>query len=131
MNDLAEKLGHTSEQEREQVARILRAAMHSIRDSIDLHENLHVIAQLPMALKALYVDRWEPMEKPHRPRTIEDFKELVKAYQRKYGEQNFNWHEGTDQIFQTVMKCLRTYISTGEAIHIMDQLPKEVKELIV
>lgn len=131
MNQLAEKLGHTSEEDREQVGRILKAVMHALRDCIDYRENFHVIAQLPMALKAVYVDQWYHMDKPHRPRDVEEFEELVKTYQRKYGEQNFDWRMSTDDITQKTIECLRQYISTGEAIHVMDQLPKGVKEMMV
>lgn len=131
LNELAEKLGHTSEQDRDQVGRILRAVMHTLRDCLNNEENLHVIAQLPMALKAVYVDQWKNRETPLRPESMEEFEDIVKSYQTKYGEQNFDWKLGTDEITKNTLLCLRQYISTGEAIHIMDQLPKDVKEVMV
>lgn len=131
MNELSEKLGHTGTEDRQQVGRILKAVMHSLRDCLDYKENFHVLAQLPLALKAVYADQWNYMDKPHRPQNVEQFEELVKTYQRKYGEQNFDWSMSTDDIVQDTLSCLRKYISTGEAIHVMDQLPKGVKELMV
>lgn len=130
LNQLADKLGHPGEQDRGQVTRILKAVMHSLRDCMDFRENLHVIAQLPLALKAVWVDQWDYKEKPHRPRNIEEFEELVKSYQRLYGEQNFDWKKSTDEIVRITIDCLKVYISTGEAIHVMGQLPKEVQELM-
>ncbi|EMR04708.1 DUF2267 domain-containing protein [Cesiribacter andamanensis] len=131
MNELAQALGHTSPEDRGQVGRILKAVMHALRDCLEYRENFHVLAQLPLALKGVYVDQWQHMDSPHRPRDVEAFEELVKSYQRKYGEQNFDWEMSTDVITQKTLQCLRQYISTGEAIHIMDHLPKGVKELMV
>lgn len=130
INKLAERLGHTDDQDRAQVTRILKAVMHTLRDSMEFHENLHVIAQLPMALKAVWVDNWDYKEKPHRPRNIEEFEEIVKSYQRLYGEQNFDWSKSTDDIVRITIDCLKEYLTLGEAIHVMGQLPKEVQELM-
>ncbi|AHM61547.1 hypothetical protein D770_16465 [Flammeovirgaceae bacterium 311] len=130
INKLSENLGHTSQEDRGQVTRILKAVMHTLRDSLEFHENLHVISQLPMALKAVWVDQWEYKEKPHRPRSIEEFEDIVKSYQRLYGEQNFDWGKGTDQIVRITIESLKEYITLGEAIHVMGQLPKEVQELM-
>jgi uncharacterized protein (DUF2267 family) len=130
LNQLAEKLGHANEQDRGQVTRILKAVMHTLRDSMDFNENLHVIAQLPMALKAVWVDQWTAMDRPHRPRSLEEFEDIVKSYQSKYGEQNFDWEKGTDEIIRITVDCLKQYITLGEAIHVMGQLPKEVQELM-
>jgi uncharacterized protein (DUF2267 family) len=130
INQLAEKLGHTSEQDRGQVTRILKAVMHTLRDSLAFHENLHVISQLPMALKAVWVDQWEYKEKPHRARSIEEFEDIVKSYQRLYGEQNFDWSKGTDEIVRITIDSLKQYLTTGQAIHVVGQLPKEVQELM-
>lgn len=130
INQLAQNLGHTSEQDRGQVTRILKAVMHTLRDSMNFQENLHVIAQLPMALKAVWVDQWQYKETPHRPRSVEEFEDIVKSYQRLYGEQNFDWQKGTDEIVRITIESLKQYLTTGEAIHVMGQLPKEVQELM-
>lgn len=130
LNKLGDELGHPGEQDRAQVARLLKAVMHTLRDSLEFHENLHVIAQLPMALKAVWVDQWDYKEKPHRPQNMEALEEIVKNYQKLYGEQNFNWNKSTDELMRITVGSLKEYLTTGEAIHVMGQLPKEVQSIM-
>ena len=42
----------------EKAGRILAAILHSLRDIITIEESLQFIAQLPMFLKAVYVNGW-------------------------------------------------------------------------
>ena len=44
--------------DRDKAGRILAAILHSLRDIISTEESLQFIAQLPMFLKAVYVNGW-------------------------------------------------------------------------
>jgi uncharacterized protein (DUF2267 family) len=125
MKNLAEKLNHPDEINRTGI--IYRAVTHTLRDSITIGESLNLIAQLPMFLKAIYVDDWKYREKPLRLSSIEEFKDEVKKRQELYGENRFNWEKPTDEIIKTVLGEIQNYVSQGEIQDIKSQLPQEIK----
>lgn len=128
VKNLSSELGHPEEQT--QTIRLLRAVLHTIRDRISISESLDLLAQLPMMLKALYVEQWKYHEKPPLDYSdIDGFKDAVKREQEKMGEQKFDWPESTEDLAKIVLASLRKYITDGQAIHVMDQMPKEVKEI--
>jgi uncharacterized protein (DUF2267 family) len=127
MNNLCDKLGHPEDRSTGSI--VLRSVLHCLRDRITIPQSFHLIAQLPMFLKAVYVENWKYHEKPEKVRTLDDFKDMVKLEQMKYGESRFEWPESTEEIIATVFNCLGKYISDGEAEKIMNELPEEIREL--
>jgi uncharacterized protein (DUF2267 family) len=127
INELADKLGHPQEKATTMI--ILRSVLAAIRNSITVAESLDFISQMPMPLKALYVDQWKFREKPERINSIEDFKTRVKLEQVKYGESQFDWPEHTDEIIKTVISCLGKYVSEGQMEHVRNMMSKEVQPL--
>lgn len=128
VKELSNNLGHP--EEHTQTIRLLRAVLHTVRDRIKVGESLDLISQLPMMLKALYVEQWKYHEKP--PLNYDDMAgmaEAVKKEQERMGEQSFDWQESTEDLVKTVLSSLRKYISDGQAIHVMEQMPKEVKAI--
>lgn len=129
IKELANELGHPEEQT--QTIRLLRAVLHTIRDRIQVGESLDLMSPLPMILKGLYVEQWKYHEKPPlNYKDMEGFKEEVKKEQEKIGEQSFDWPEPTEELIKKVLGSLRKhYITDGQAIHVMEQMPKEVQEI--
>jgi len=129
INNLATKLGHPQEIARTGI--ILRAVMHTLRDRLTISESLHLLAQLPMFLKAVYVENWKYIEKPVRFTTLDDLTDEVKKYQDNYGESEFNWEMHTKDIVRTVLEELGKFISKGESEHIKAQLPQELEDFFM
>jgi uncharacterized protein (DUF2267 family) len=129
LNHLANKLGHPKE--KSQTAIILKAVLHTLRDRLTISESLDLIAQLPMFLKAVYVDNWKYMERPNKLKTIEDFKEEVKKQQEQLGENQFDWKMPTRDIIKNVLGVIsENYLSEGEMKDVMAQLPEEMEGVI-
>jgi uncharacterized protein (DUF2267 family) len=124
---LATNLGHPEETGRAGI--ILRAVLHTLRDRITMGESLNMLSQLPMFLKAIYVDNWEYRENPLGIKTRDEFFHEVERHQDQYGERKFDWSMSTGEIVQVVMASLGKYISKDETENIMSQLPREIKEL--
>lgn len=127
MNELARNLGHPEEISRAGI--ILRAVLHTLREKISIGESLNLVAQLPMFLKGIYVDKWEYIEKPAGLKTREEFISEVERRSELTDEQRSSWNISTEDIIGIVFNTLTRYISDGEAEDIMTQLPKEIKEL--
>ena len=130
INELANDLGHPEEKERTLI--IWRSVMHTLRDRIHMGESFQIFAPLPMILKGIYVEDWKYSEKPKKDfETMEEFENEVKALQRRYGEQDFNWNKSTDEIISITINSLKRYMNESQLQHIKDQLPKEVKEVVL
>lgn len=129
INQLAEDLGHPKEQRRVMI--IWRAVMHTIRDRISIAESLDLISPLPMILKGMYTMGWKYHEMPpYDFETMEQMKTQVKALQNQYGESDFDWSKGTDEIISITLDSLERYLSDGQMKHIRGQLPEEVKPVV-
>lgn len=130
INQLADDLGHPEEQRRVMI--IWRAVMHTIRDRITIAESLDLISPLPMILKGMYTMGWKYHETPpYDFETMEQMKTQVKALQNQYGESDFNWRKGTDEIISITLDSLERYLSKGQLEHIRGQLPDEIKPVVL
>ncbi|UWX54487.1 DUF2267 domain-containing protein [Maribacter litopenaei] len=56
LKDYAKEMNMSNDQDK--AGRIFIAIMHALRDILPTEESLHLIAQLPMFPKAVYVNRW-------------------------------------------------------------------------
>jgi len=128
LHELTVKLGHEGEEA--QTGILLRAVLHTLRDRIAIEESLNLLAQLPMFLKGLYVENWKFKPGTSRIERLKDFTEAVKKEQQKYGETKFNWEESTADLIKVVIKCLSKYISDGEMLDVLAQLPTEIRDLM-
>lgn len=128
LNQLAGELGHPEEVGQTYI--LLRAVLHTVRDRIQISESFHLLSQLPMFLKGVYVEHWVYSEKPLKLQTLEEFKDAVKQEQERLGEQQFNWSEHTEELISKVLASLGThYLSQGQLNHIATQMPKEMQPL--
>jgi uncharacterized protein (DUF2267 family) len=127
VNNLAAELGHPEEVAR--TGNVLRAVLHTLRERITISESLHLLSQLPMFLKGIYVDNWKFREKPMDINTKEEFAAEVERHQQQHGEREYSWNKSTEEIIQIVFSSLGKYISDGEYDDIIAQMPKNIKEI--
>lgn len=126
INHLAKNLGHPEETGRTSI--ILRAVLHALRERITIPESFNLLSQLPMFIKAIYVEGWKYHEHPKKF-DKNAFLEEIKKYQDQLGENEFPWEESTEEIVKTVINELMTFVSKGEIDDILAQLPEDFKEL--
>jgi len=126
INHLAKNLGHPKETNRTSI--ILRAVLHAFRDRITIGESFNLLSQLPMFIKAIYVEGWKYREHPVKFHK-EGFLEEIKRNQDQLGENELPWQESTEEIVKTVINELRSFVSKGEIDDILAQLPEDFREL--
>jgi uncharacterized protein (DUF2267 family) len=114
----------------EKAARILPAILHALRDTIPTQESIQVLAQLPMFLKAVYVNGWSTKGRKQKVKSLEEFITIVKGYNPVTSDHDFITDELTEHYIQSTFFVLRKYISDGEFNDIRSVLPKRLKALV-
>ena len=115
----------------QKAGRIFSSIMHALRDLISPQESLQFIAQLPMFLKAVYVNGWQMKKQKPKVKKMAEFVDLVRKHDGVAAVNDFEYNdEVAERYIDTTFIYLRKYISLGEMEDIRDGLPKELKSMI-
>lgn len=102
----------------------LRSVLHQLRDRMIVEELAQFSAQLPLLVRGILFEGWDPTGKPERIRHIEEFLEPI--------EQEFHQLGLTvnpRQVAQSVFRVLNRHVSAGEIEDIRAMLPAELRAL--
>ncbi len=110
--------------------RQMRAVLHALRSRLTPEHSLQMIAQLPMMIKAVYVDGWKISTDVKNIRHLGDFIELV----REEGGSGLSGDLVTDyevkKVIESVFNVLKKHVSEGEIKDIIATLPIELRPLL-
>lgn len=109
--------------------RLTSAVFSVIRELITPQESLHLIANLPMYLKALYVTGWKIREDPPRVKTREEFFQFLRENYPRTTGRPLGDYQSVRKDVKAVLFALRNYISEGEVRDIQVQLPQPIADL--
>jgi uncharacterized protein (DUF2267 family) len=126
VKDVATELGEPDNLD--QAERIMTSVLHALRDLLTPEESLHFISQLPMLLKATYVNGWRLSVK-NRVRSMNEFIECLKQKNPRTVSQDFENDEIAIARTKAVFRVVRNHIAIGEIKDIVAQLPAELTEL--
>lgn len=103
----------------------LRATLHALRHRLPLEQAAQLGAQLPMLIRGLYYEGWDPTREPNRIRHQHEFFDLVRAELKE--------RELRDprRITRIVFAVLAKHLSPGEKEKVLLTLPEELRELWV
>ena len=97
----------------------LRAVLHTLRDRLTVEETAHLSAQLPMLIRGIYFEGWDPTKVPvkmHR----DDFLQRVRQ------EFSYEVPGGTERLVDVVIEAVRRHITEGEWQNVRASLPKDL-----
>jgi uncharacterized protein (DUF2267 family) len=120
LSDLQQALGVA---ERQQAYLALRAVLHTLRDRIPLDEAAQLAAQLPMLIRGLYYEGWDPSREPRKYRHKRDFLEQIHREAPALAPATLEF------AVTSVFGLLAAEISHGETEQVRALLPPEVREL--
>jgi uncharacterized protein (DUF2267 family) len=110
-------------------SRVTTAVLHTLRERITVEESMHVIANLPMVLKGIYVDGWKITRDAYHADTLDEFLEEVREHSLREPGRDFGGHQMARDTVKAVLHVLRKYVAEGEIRHIKAQLPQGVAAL--
>ncbi len=127
IDDLANYLGYPEDKAR--AGRVLNTTLHVLRDLLTTEESLQLLAQLPMAIKSVYVAGWSLKQKRDKIRTLDDFVDRIKTLDRSAFTHDFENSEKAIKAVAMVFNVLTEHTSKGEIDDVKAQLPKALKDL--
>jgi uncharacterized protein (DUF2267 family) len=119
LNEICNDLGPDK-----QVAwKVLSTVLHKLRDRLTINLAAHLGAQLPLLVRGVYYDQFEPGHMPSELRGREDFVGEVAE-----------WLSDTrpvdpDEAVRSVFRVLSRHISEGQVNKVRDALPKSLRQL--
>jgi len=116
--------------DKDHAARVCVAVLHAIRDRITPEESVHLIAQLPMMLKAVYVDGWDMSRERADAKTLAAFLEEVREHAPRTAARDFGDDEQAGENVRAFFSVLKQYVNQGEIEDLCAQLPQGVRELV-
>lgn len=120
VNDLSGRTGWTSERD---VLRLLRTVLAKIRDHLQVNEMAQFSAQLPLILRGMYFEGWQPKLTPVHERHADDFMASVDELVKDVAD-----YRGKSDV-EAVFKLLNARISRGEIEDVRACLPTELRKM--
>ncbi|MGJ8623081.1 MAG: DUF2267 domain-containing protein [Yoonia sp.] len=119
VNDLAGRTGWTNERE---VLRLLRSVLCTIRDHLPVNEMAQFSAQLPLILRGMFFEGWQPKNTTVHERHLAEFiatiEETISEVLDYRGEADI----------AAVFKTINAHISRGEVEDVRACFPQELRE---
>lgn len=127
LKELAGELG--CPEDRNRAARVLRTVLHTFRDMIPAEESVEFIAQMPMFLKAVYVERWS-LKDQLVVRSMDELISAMRMYEGSVADHDFPTDRDAEKSISVVLKMVHNYVSSGEMDDLRAVLPKKLKPLL-
>ncbi len=122
INDVAEEL---ETEDVHEAYRVLRAFLHALRDHLPVDEAAQLAAQLPIFVRGVYYEGWDPSGTPEHTRDVDTFLLRVATDARLAGETQASF------AVAAAGRVLQRHVSEGEAESVLRQLPEHLRELLV
>ena len=103
----------------------LRAVLHALRDRLSTPEIAQLGAQLPIFIRGIYYEGWNPAKTPIKSRGKELFFRQVRAEFKHTRNPDINPEEVSSAIFRVLAK----HVSKGELDQVRALLPRELRAL--
>jgi len=101
---------------------VLRTVLHQLRDRLTLEEAVDLGAQMPLIVRGLFFEGWQPHKVPRKIRTKDKFLDDIT-------KEILPLTYPIDWAVKTVFALLAHHCDPGEIADVIDQLPGELKEL--
>jgi uncharacterized protein (DUF2267 family) len=102
----------------------LRATLHALRDRLTVEEVAQFGAQLPMLVRGMYYEGWDPTGKPLKIRHKDQFLARI-AQEIRNGR---NAHD-PERLAAAVFTVVAEHVGSGEIENVKHILPADIRDL--
>lgn len=120
IQELCQEL-HTDDPQRAYLA--LRAFLHTARDQLTIEEVAQFAAQLPMLIRGIYYEGWDPTRNPARIRHRDEFLQRI-------GEEAIFPDLDPVRVISAVTRVLNRHMSPGQTEQLLHSMSHEIRELM-
>jgi uncharacterized protein (DUF2267 family) len=120
LKELDEELDWKS---RQRAYHALRVVLHALRDRLTLAEVADLGSQLPLLIRGLFYEGWNPNGKPVKERKREEFLAIISAAFQNEPDVY------PEAVAWAVFKMLERHVSTGEIADVRAVLPAAIRSL--
>jgi uncharacterized protein (DUF2267 family) len=119
LNEICNDLGPDK-----QVAwKVLSTVLHKLRDRLTINLAAHLGAQLPLLVRGIYYDQFEPGKMPSEFRSREEFVDEVAEWLSDTRPVDPN------EAIRSVFRVLSRHLSEGQINKVRDALPKSLRQM--
>ncbi|MDX6534387.1 MAG: hypothetical protein QOJ13_3278 [Gaiellales bacterium] len=123
LHEIEEAYGWPKER-RQQSYAALRSVLHALRDRLTVQEAADFAAQLPMLVRGIYYEGWDPSKVPLKLHREEFLDRVAQAFP-------YEVDGGMERLVRTVLEVLhRRYVSEGELEDIRSSLPRDLAGVV-
>ena len=122
LNEISEDLGWRDQQSRQDAYRALRATLHAVRDRLVVDEAADLGSQLPMLVRGIYYENWQPSRTPQRVRDREEFLARVR------GEYDGRHDAEPEDLVRASLRAVAAHVDVGEIEHVRGMFPAELQD---
>lgn len=101
---------------------VLRAVLHQLRDRLTLEEAVDLGAQIPLMVRGLFFEGWQPHRVPRKVRS-------KTAFLDELSKDVLPFTYPVDWAVAAVFKLIAHHCDPGEIADVVGQLPDDLKEL--
>lgn len=121
LDDIMRDLNWT---DRHRAYHALRAVLHTLRNRLPVDESAQLAAQLPLLVRGVYFDGWQPAAVPVKERRLEQF---VAHVSEAFA---LDTDADPEQICRSVLKVLGRHVDPGAIDGLRKVLPDQVQDLL-
>lgn len=112
--------------DRHRAYQALRGTLHALRDRLTVEEATDLGAQLPMLIRGLYYDSWNPSKTPNKERHKAEFLHHVQeAFRTTAAPPDID----PEPVARAVFKVLSRHVTEGEIKDIKSSIPAALRDL--
>ncbi len=97
---------------------VLRSVLHALRDRLDANVAAHLAAQMPVLVKGMFFDGWDPSRAPQRT-SLDEFLTRIER------EAGLKGTSAAEDALRAVTSVLWDELGPGSIDHLLAVLPKE------
>ncbi len=120
LNEICDRLDWT---DNKRAHLLLRTVLHGVRDWLSVDEAADLSAQLPVLIRGVYFEGWDPSSTPVHPRGKDEFLARVTSAFDK------DPLDDAEEAVAAVFAILEKHVSKGEIDQVRKAMRKEIREL--
>ncbi|CCH18398.1 DUF2267 domain-containing protein [Micromonospora lupini] len=97
----------------------LRTVLHLLRDRLAVNESVEFAQQLPVLVRGIYFDGWNPSDVPIKLNRDDFLYEVRQGFP-------YDAEGGAERVTQVVLDTLRRHVTQGEWQDVKDTMPKDL-----